>query len=393
MTEQQQNDHEHALQAQLLQAQKMESFGMLVGGIAHDFNNLLSGVIGFSELALSSLPSEHKSVPYIESIRQAGEKASDLTRRLLAFSRRQAMEPAPVNINSLLDGMASMLSRLIGEHIEIVLQTGEPVKTVIADQSQLEQVVMNLMVNARDAMPEGGTITVSARDVTLDEEFGRREGGSGGPHVRIRVTDTGSGISPELQEKIFKPFFTTKGEEQGTGLGLSTVSSIIERHRGFIKLTSQPGKGSTFDIYLPSDPSARPGNRATVRPETDLRGSETILVVEDDTTVRHLLVETLRGGGYSLLSAASAEEAAQLLKERREPLDLLLTDIVMTGMSGIKLAALVKEQRPETRVILMSGYTDNVLEQHGVRQDDPLFIQKPLGAQELLTRVRKVLDA
>ncbi len=380
------------LQSQLMQIQKMESIGRLTGGIAHDFNNVLTAILGFAELALYKLADNHPARDNINIILDSGEKGARLVRQLLAFSRKQILEMKVINVNSTIDNIEKMLYRLIGEDIQLVVQTRSSLRNILADSGQLEQVVMNLVVNARDAMPSGGRLTIETAMVSFDEEYARNhEGLKPGPYVMLSVTDTGEGISLEIRKKIFEPFFTTKPMGKGTGLGLSTVYGIDKQHNGYIDVNSEPGRGTTFKIYLPvveeKESKELVKNDIGVAP-----GMETILVVDDEPYIRKLVRSSLSAVGYRILEASSAEEALAICEDFEGKIDLLLTDVIMPGMDGKRLAEMFYSRRPKTKVVFISGYTDEILAHRGVLDPGVIYIAKPITPTMLSKKVRQVLD-
>ncbi len=380
------------LEEQLRQSQKMEGLGQLAGGIAHDFNNLLTTVIGYSSMALSQLSPQDPIREEIEEIRKAGERASDLTRQLLAFSRKQVFEPTVLDVNALIAESTRMLGRLIGEHIRLETRPDPALGHVRADPGQLEQVVINLAVNARDAMPGGGILTIRTENADVDDGQERRHFGiAPGRYVVLAVADTGVGIEPETQKHIFEPFFTTKEKPHGTGLGLATVYGIVSQSGGHVFVESAPGRGSTFFIYLPraEDPAVRTG---TAPPVAVQKGSETILVVEDEPAVRGLTLRCLESNGYTVLQASNGEEALEIAARHAGRLDLLLTDVIMPGASGPELARRLLERRPGLCVLYVSGYTDAAMASNGVLGPGAAFLQKPFTPAALARKVRDVLD-
>ncbi len=381
------------LEEQLRQSQKMEGIGQLAGGIAHDFNNLLTTVLGYSDMALSQLSAHDPIREDIEEIRKAGERASALTRQLLAFSRKQVFEPRVLDLNALLADSSRMLARLIGEHIRLVTRLEPELGSVRADPGQVEQVIVNLVVNARDAMPEGGTLTVRTENVDVDAASSRRHFGiEPGRYVVMAVADTGVGIDPETQKRIFEPFFTTKETPRGTGLGLATVYGIVSQSGGQIFVASAPERGATFAIYLPR--VEKPAEVTGAAPAAPLRGgTETILLVEDEDAVRGLTRRCLEASGYTVLQASSAEEAIDVASRFDGRLDLLLTDVVMPGASGPELSRRLHERRPGTRVLYVSGYTDAAMASHVALDAGASFLQKPFTPETLARKVREILDA
>jgi signal transduction histidine kinase/CheY-like chemotaxis protein len=377
----------------LLQAQKLEAIGALAGGIAHDFNNLLSVIIGYTELLLKRLPPEDESYNVIQQVHEAGNRAAGLTRQLLSFSRKQVLKSRVLNVNDILENMHAMLKRLIGEHIRLEVTYAPDLEPVYFDEGQLEQIIMNLAINARDAMPEGGLIRVKTLNVELDEDECRRHPGcSPGPHVVLVVSDTGVGMPPEVRDKIFEPFFTTKELGRGTGLGLSTVYGIVQQADGSIWVYSEPGEGTTFKIYLPvtdKEPTDRP---RTMRPSARLPArSGTVLVVEDEEAVRSLVVDLLESSGYTVLSCEDGDAAVQAVASHAGAVHLLITDVVLPGMRGPEVARRLREHQPGLSVIYMSGYTDDTILHHGVEDDELTFIEKPIRPRELLSKVHTAL--
>ena len=382
------------LQDQLRQAQKMEAIGRLAGGVAHDFNNLLTIILGYSQFALNSLGPNDSVREDIQQIEIAGRRATSLTSQLLAFSRTQILRPKVLDLNGVIRESAKMLGRLIGEDVELMTSLDPRLGWVAADPGQIEQVILNLAVNARDAMPRGGKLTIETRNVQLDETFSRsHDGAQTGAFVMLAVCDTGSGMDKETQTRIFEPFFTTKAKGKGTGLGLSTVYGIVKQSGAFVYVDSEPGQGTTFKIYLPrvEEPAEQvsPEN-----PPADLaRGGETILLVEDDEMLRKLAENILRQAGYAVFVAADGAEALRICVRQEGPIHLMLTDVVMPHMSGRELAELVARSRPEMRVLYMSGYTDDAIVHHGVMEAEMAFIQKPFSPESLARKVREVMDS
>ncbi len=383
----------HKSEEQLLQAQKMEAIGQLTGGIAHDFNNLLSVILSYSTLIANDLKLEDPIRGDLLEIKAAGERAAGLVRQLLAFSRRQVLEPRVVDLNGIVSGMEKMLQRLIGEDIELSAIPASSPALANVDPGQVEQVIMNLAVNARDAMPEGGKLTIEIAKVDLDESYAAAHpGATPGPHLMLAVSDTGAGMDAATQARVFEPFFTTKEKGKGTGLGLSTVFGIVRQSAGTVWLYSEQGKGTSFKIYLPA--AGQAADAALPRPAVArvLRGTETILLVEDEEAVRRLAHSILQRNGYEVIEAQSGGEAFLICQQERK-IDLLLTDVIMPHTSGAQLADWVHTIRPDLKVLYMSGYTENAAVLHAVLHSKVAFVQKPLTPDALLTKVREVLDA
>jgi PAS domain S-box-containing protein len=376
---------------QLRQAQKMEAVGRLAGGVAHDFNNMLSVILSYANMTVSSLSSEDPRRKDIEEIQKAVDRASRLTRQLLMFSRQQVLDPKVLDLNESLRSMNNMLERILGEDVELI--SSERARGRIkADPGSIEQVILNLVVNARDAMPTGGRLTIETADVQLDADYGQRHMGiTPGPHVMLAVSDTGTGMDKATQRRIFEPFFTTKGQGKGTGLGLSTVFGIVQQSGGSIWVYSELGKGTTFKVYLPRVATELDEVRSDANIPT-LRGSETILVVEDDSQVRAVATSILRRYGYNVVVARNGGEALLLSEKYARPIDLLLADVVMPKMSGPELAQRLSGTRPAMRVLCMSGYTDDSIVRHGVLSAEIAFLQKPFSPETLTRRIRDVLD-
>jgi len=383
------------LQGQLLQSQKMESIGRLAGGVAHDFNNILTAILSYAELTLMKLAEDHPVRSHLVSIQAASEKAATLTHQLLAFSRRQVLEMKAVDLNKVIEGMANMLSRMIGEDILLELKTEATISTIRADQGQIEQVLMNFAVNARDAMPSGGRLLIGTKDVDLDDVLLRtQETVTFDKYVMLSVADTGAGMTAEVRERIFEPFFTTKELGRGTGLGLATVYGIVKQHSGNIFVDSDPGQGTTFKVYFPI--AGERGQECDK--DHDLSGplpagTEVILVVEDDPSVRELVRQVLAPLGYKVLATAGGDDALRTSDSYDGPVDLLLTDVVMPGMNGKQLAETLRIKRPGIKVLFMSGYAHDVLSTQGMLEPGVAMIHKPFRTVALARQVRQVLDS
>jgi PAS domain S-box-containing protein len=381
------------LQEQLRQSQKVEAIGRLAGGIAHDFNNLLTVIKGYSQLSSFELKEGDPLSVNIDEIQNAAERAASLTRQLLAFSRRQVMEMKVLDLNTLLRDLEKMLRRVIGEDIEMVIQLAEDLGRVRADVGQIEQVIMNLAVNAKDAMPSGGKLTIETANVELDESYARSHVDvRHGHYVMFSVSDTGVGMTPEVRERIFEPFFTTKERGKGTGLGLSTTYGIVKQSEGHIWVYSVQGKGTTFKIYLPRVNEPLEEIRKEVLKKELPRGNETILIVEDEEEVRKLAGKILEKQGYRILETLNGDDALVACEKRKSPIHLMLADIIMPGMSGSELAKLLIPLYPEIKILYMSGYTDNAIVRHGVLEKGVNYIQKPFTMEGLARKVREVLD-
>ena len=381
------------LEAQLRQAQKMEAIGQLAAGVAHDFNNLLTAINGYSSLALQKVSEEGPIKGYLEEIRKAGERAANLTRQLLAFGRKQMLQPVALNLNDVVSDLNKMLRRLIGEDIKLTAKFDPGLMQIKADPGQIEQVLVNLVVNARDAMPQGGNLTIETANFEVDREYAAKHVGvQPGSYVMMAVSDTGTGMDDETKARIFEPFFTTKEKGRGTGLGLSTVYGIVKQSGGNIWVYSELGEGTAFKVYLPQLKEAVVSvAKAAVEAEAP-GGSETILVVEDEDVVRGLARKILEQLGYQVIDANGVAEATRLCREYPGEIHLLLTDVVMPEASGQEIANRMKARRPNTRVLFMSGYTDEAIVHHGVVDSDVAFIQKPFTPVALAKKIREVLD-
>ena len=383
------------LQGQLLQSQKMESVGRLAGGVAHDFNNILTAILSYAELTLMKLAEGHPVRSHLVSIQEASEKAATLTHQLLAFSRRQVLEMKVVNLNKVVEGIANLLSRMIGEDVLLEMKTEATISTIRADRGQIEQVLMNLAVNARDAMASGGRLLIGTQDVDRNDALLRtQEMVASDTYVMLSVTDTGAGMTAEVRDRIFEPFFTTKELGRGTGLGLATVYGIVKQHSGNIIVDSEPGKGTTFKVYFPiageREKEQDEGHELTGALPA---GTEVILVVEDDPSVRELVRQVLTPLGYKVLATAGGDDALRTSDSYGGPVDLLLTDVVMPGMNGKQLAEVIRIKRPGIKVLFMSGYAPVALSTQGMLEPGVAMIHKPFRTVALAHQVRQVLDS
>jgi PAS domain S-box-containing protein len=384
------------LERQLRMAQKMEAIGRLSGGIAHDFNNLLGVIIGYSGVLKKSLDKSQPTYEYATEIEKAGQRAASLTRQLLAFSRQQVLTPSVLSLNSLVSDMEKMLPRLLGEDIHVSLSLDAELGNVKADQSQIEQVIMNLAVNARDAMPSGGKLHIQTANIELDQAYTRDHPGSkAGSYVMLAIADSGTGMSAETIAHIFEPFFTTKGVGEGTGLGLATVYGVVKQSNGYIWVNSALDKGSTFQIYLPKhlDTEQVSDPKSEVQSREKPQGSEMILLVEDAEPLRKLAQAFLESNGFRVLSAPNGEAALEIAARHPGAFDLLLTDVVMPGMNGRVLAEQLSMRQPGLKVLFMSGYTDSFIAGHGVLQQGTNLLHKPFTEEILISKVREVLDS
>ncbi len=382
------------LEEQFRQAQKMEAVGRLAGGVAHDFNNLLTVITGYSDMLLAGRELKEAQRTALEEIRRSAERGGALTHQLLAFSRRQPLEPRTVRINELMLQLEKMLRRLIGEDIELITLMAATHDSVDADPGRLEQVIMNLVVNARDAMPRGGKLTIETTTVHLSRAFSAKElGVEPGQYVCLSLTDTGVGMDEATQSHLFEPFFTTKNPGRGTGLGLATAYGIIRQSGGAIAFASEVGKGTTARIYLPLA-KAKPSENAGTEVElSSYMGAETILLVEDEARVRKLIVDVLTSRGYRVLEATRGDEALRLTKSHKDHIDLAVVDVVMPEISGPELVRQIARQRTDLRVLYISGYTDEAIVHHGISESGTAFLQKPFLPDTLARKVREVLDA
>jgi signal transduction histidine kinase/ActR/RegA family two-component response regulator len=382
------------LEDQLRQAQKLESIGRLAGGVAHDFNNLLTSVLGNVELAMALIPAAHPLMENLEEIRHAARRSADLTGQLLAFSRKQPIAPIPIDTKNVLGSVERMLRRLLGETIELRSEIAPDVGRIRADPGQIEQILVNLAVNARDAMPEGGRLTIVAENTTLDDSFRAAHPNARlGEFVRLSMTDTGTGMTAEVQQHIFEPFFTTKTQGKGTGLGLAMVFGAVEQNRGFILVRSEAGHGSSFDLYFPRFLGRVEDGDAEARGVALPTGTEHILLVEDDDLVRHLSQRVLERQGYRVLVCGTGAEAMAAGQKDGSAFDLLVTDLILPDVDGRKLAKQLWDLRPDLRVLYCSGYTEDVIAHRGAVDEGLAFLAKPFTAEGLARKVRAVLDS
>jgi signal transduction histidine kinase len=379
---------------QLRQWQRVEAIGRLAGGVAHDFNNLLMTILGCSEILLRDFDREDPRREEVEEIRRAAQRATSLTHQLLAFGRRQVLQPRVLDLNEIVENMNRMLQRMIGEDIQFLTILSPGLWPVKVDPGQIEQVIMNLVVNARDAMPEGGRLTLETTNMNLDEEYARRHiSMKPGPYVMMAVTDTGCGMDAETQSHLFEPFFTTKEKGKGTGLGLSTVYGIIKQSGGNIWAYSEAGRGSTFKVYLPRVTEAVKRYKPKEIAPVLAKGTETILLVEDEEAVRTMISRVLQGSGYRILEACQGKEAIEVCQKHPGVIHLMVTDVIMPQMSGRELAERLAAVRPEMKVLFMSGYPDKAIVHHGVLDPGTAFLQKPFTLTALETKVREILEA
>ncbi len=381
------------LEEQLRQTHKLEALGRLAGGVAHDFNNLLTIINGYSQVLLDSLPEHDKGRELVAEIGKAGERAAGLTQQLLAYSRKQILQLKVLDVNDLVTNLKKMLSRMIGEDVVLTTRLAPDLHPVLADAGQIEQVLMNLSVNARDAMPAGGKLTIETANVRLDETSrGANDEVQYGCYVRITVSDTGCGMDAATQARIFEPFFTTKGPGQGTGLGLAMVYGIVKQSGGSIKVASAPERGTTFTLYLPSLGDEVPPGKGQPAAGKTLVGTETVLLVEDEDAVRTILHHLLQRRGYNVLMAANGTEALAVAAQHSSGIDLLVTDVVMPGMDGRQVAEALRRLHPNMQVLFLSGYTDDAIMRHGILESETAFLQKPFASAALAKKVRELLD-
>jgi PAS domain S-box-containing protein len=382
------------LEEQLLMSQKMEAVGRLAGGIAHDFNNMLTAIIGYSEIALRSHKKGGSISTYISEIKKAGERAASLTQQLLAFSRRQVMQPKVIMINDLIKNLEKMIGRLIGEDIELKINLDQNTGRIKADPGQIEQVIMNLVINARDALPFGGKLTIETDNVDLNEEYANRYFSfKEGPYVMMAVTDNGAGMDKETVSHIFEPFFTTKDKDKGTGLGLSTVYGIVKQSGGYIWVYSEKEKGTSIKVYFPRvDEHITPDIKKEISAKS-LNGTETLLVVEDEDMVREIITHGLNHYSYTVLVANGPDEAFRLFERHKEKISMLITDVILKEMSGRELSQQLTHRYPDLKTLYISGYTDDIIIHHGMLDPGINFVQKPFTPVTLAQKVREVLSA
>jgi two-component system, cell cycle sensor histidine kinase and response regulator CckA len=382
-----------ASEEQLRQAQKLESIGILAGGLAHDFNNMLTAINGYSELILRRIEKGDPIRKHVEEIKKAGERSAELTRQLLAFSRRQILQPTALNLNEVVADTASMLERLIGRNISIRTVLAPDLCEIQADLGQLTQVIVNLLINARDALPDGGSVVLETAVIDLDaDRAAQHVNMEAGRYAMLAISDNGVGMDEQTRSRVFEPFFTTKPAGRGTGLGLATVYGIVKQSGGNIWVYSEPGKGSTFKVYLPQTARAAKAAASPTDQREPHAGSETILLVEDEPSVRALAKQILETCGYDVLEASDGAEALLRFGDETVEIDLLVTDLVMPGMGGWELSELVRERCPRIKVLFTSGYTDDAVVRHGLIDEGQNFLQKPFTFDSLARKVRAVID-
>ena len=394
ITEYKQYEAEHELlQKQLIQAQKMESIGRLAGGVAHDFNNMLGIILGYTELILEQIDDQQPYYFALNEIQQAARRSTELTRQLLAFARKQTVAPKVVNLNSIIQNTLTLLRRLIGEDIELEWLPAPDLGVTRIDPSQIDQILTNLCVNARDAIGNTGKVIIETHNRSFDEDYcAVHHDAAPGDYIMLAVSDTGCGMSPEIMSNLFEPFFTTKEMGKGTGLGLAMIYGVVKQNRGFLNVYSEPGKGSTFRVYLPryNDEQQQLVRQPSDNPVT--QGLETILLVEDEPMILTMTTAMLERLGYMVLPAGTPSKAIQLVREYSDTIHLLITDVIMPEMNGRELVKQVVQFQPDLKCLFMSGYTANVIAQHGVLEEGVNFIQKPFSHRELAAKVREVLD-
>jgi PAS domain S-box-containing protein len=377
-------------EAQLRQSQKLHAIGQLAGGVAHDFNNLLTVIMGYADAILSDMDASHPVLEAGRHIHDAGERATLLTRQLLHFGRKAILEPRAVDLNTAIRNTGDMLTRLIGEDVSLVARLAPSLSLASVDRGQLEQVIVNLCLNARDAMPQGGRILIETKDVSVDEQYCRlHPAHKPGAFVELSIADTGTGMTPDVMSHLFEPFFTTKGQGKGTGLGLATVYGIVQQAGGFITVDSRPGHGSVFRVFMPAIAAQEPRPSITLGPPP--RGSETVLLVEDEDGVRRLARLSLERQGYTVLEADGGHEAIELANTYQGPIQILLTDVVMPGLNGREVSERLLARRPDLKVLFMSGYNDDAVVRHGIVGSPAAFLQKPFDLRTLATKLRDVL--
>ncbi|MFP4038024.1 MAG: ATP-binding protein, partial [Desulfobacteraceae bacterium] len=380
-------------EAQLRHSQKLEAVGRLAGGVAHDFNNMLNVILGYADLALTRTAPGERLHRDIQEIHLAAERSAQLTKQLLAFSRKQIIDPKVIDLNHEISRQLNLFRRIMGEDVEIIFSPAEDLWPVKMDPSQIDQILANLSTNARDALPGAGSVTIETSNVTLDNEYKKLHPyAEPGDYVLFSFSDSGSGMDPELLDHIFEPFFTTKSQEKGTGLGLATVYGIVKQNKGLIHVYSEPGKGSTFNIYLPRFQGEKLSPE-TKHKERPMKGNETILVVEDEDQVLDLSRKILERYDYTVLTASRPDEALELVRNHPDPIHLLLTDVIMPVMSGKELKEKIQEIIPDIRVLYMSGYTARVITQQGTMEEGVEFIQKPFSVNDLANKVRTILSS
>jgi signal transduction histidine kinase len=382
-------------EGRFIEAQKMEVIGQLAGGVAHDFNNLLAVIMGYSDLMIEKFGGNEEIRSNLETIRLASERAAGLTQQLLIFSRKQTVQPVVLNLSNVVDGMKKMLRRLIDENIELTFALGKDIGRIKADSGHVGQVLMNLAVNARDAMPRGGKLAVETSNVTLDEQYARLHAGvTPGDYVMLSICDTGMGMSEEVKARLFEAFFTTKPKGKGTGLGLATCQTIVQQSGGHIGVYSEAGKGTTFKVYFPRVDLPLDVMAGSIQTGPLPRGTETLLIVEDEPVVRHLARDVLEGQGYEVLRASNGQHALHVAREHKgSPIRLVITDVIMPLMGGKVMAEWLKSAYPDIKILFTSGYTDEAITHHGVLDSDMAFLPKPYTPATLTRKVREMLDA